>query len=368
MRNRFSLPLAVAALLAIATTGRSDTAALQIQHQSTPCFTPEHYPRIDATIEPADAVREARVVFHAVAAPYWYTVDMHREGDGWTAALPRLMADVSRFGYFITARGRAEGATTSGPDLRGRLPEVSAFIVDVKEACPNGALPSSAQGPQMVGVSAGAPRAIAGFEVEGIQAFVENVEEDVPAVQQAAPPPILTLASLPSSRVRIATLPPPQEKSAWLQEDGQSVTLKAEPEGEPLTRTKAGETLEGNLESLDGEMLVLSVHGLGRVVVRQQDVIGLEFRQPGSPTMGVVGGLAGIAAGFLTSALACVTIHDLCHSASPLLIGTTAGMVIGAAGAGASHWKTVPLLGKRTVALALKPERAGAAVGLRVSF
>ena len=84
-----------------------------------------------------------------------------------------------------------------------------------------------------------APRAIAGFEVEGIQAFVENVEEDVPAVQQAAPPPILTLASLPSSRVRLTTLPPPQEKSAWLQEDGQSVTLKAEPEGEPLTRTKA---------------------------------------------------------------------------------------------------------------------------------
>ncbi len=344
---------ATSMVVATSLAANAEDEAIRIEHRSAPCFARGGHPRIEARIGPAGEVEQARLLFHASASASWYSVPMLRRGELWTASLPRPAAALERFAYFITAQG---------PGSRGRLPEVSAFIVDVATSCPGESLPAAERGPRTLSVPAGVPRQPAGFELEGIENFVESVAE-----ADAAPPLVMPPLGL-LSYVRLSTVPPPGETVARLREDRRSVTLRDGETGELLTLAKPGRTIEGRLQAVEGGTLVLLVKGGGTQRVRQRDLVELAVRHRGSPAMAVVGGLAGIAGGFLATGLTCITIEDLCHSALPIWIGTAAGAALGASAGGADDWESLPLAHRGPVALTLAPKRTGVALGVRVAF
>jgi hypothetical protein len=342
-------------------TARAETTALRIEHKPMPCALASLYPEIEARIEPADDVEAAHVVFHAEDAALWYSVEMQRGRDTWTAALPRPQREAVRFAYYIAARGKTS---------QGRAPAKSAFIVDVSATCPEGALPGATHGPAELGVPPGAPRVPAGFDAEGISRFVESLAlEAAPGARESrvrpafsAPPPVPLL-----SRVRLATVAPPAAPIGVIRQDERSITTATEQEGKAVTLTRAGHKLEGQLESYDADgALLLQLPKAGRVRVRMEDLVSLEVRQSGSTGGTIVGTLAGASAGMLVSVLVCVTVTE-CGSAVPLWIGTLAGAGLGAS-AGAPSWKPVVLAERHALALTLEPRRAGAALGVRFAF
>ncbi len=323
----------VAALPAAGACAASET--LRIDHKTAPCAASGHHPRIDARIEPARDVRTARVVFHAAHSTSWYAVEMHPDGTGgFSGALPRAREEAMRIGYFIVA---------SGPEARGRFPETGAVVTDITPLCGAEGLPTAPTGPQALGLLGAADPDVRGFDVSDIPAVIEGIVEETPDSEAGQR---FQLAVAPLERVRLTTVSP-QGKGGWLRGDGR--------------------TLEGWFDTVEDGMVVLSVKGAGKVRVRQEDVVRIEVRKPGSSAMAAVGGLAGLGAGFLTSVLVCATA-DVCHDIGGIWIGTALGAGIGAMAGGAGEWQPVPLLRERHVSLALQPGRRGGAVALRVSF
>jgi len=339
-------------------TGAEPTA-ISIQHRPGVCFAVGQHARIEAAVEAAVEVETAQVFFHGADSTHWYAVDMQREGNAWVAALPRTAEGAERFAYYI--------AVQAG-EARARAPRSSAYIVDLSPSCAGMRLPVADEGPKTLGVGPLAPRAPEGFDVADVEAFVETGPgQPSPTVSAGPAGPMVVI---PFKRVRLSTVPPPNQGVERLEENGRSVTFRPDEGGEPLTRTKPGRFLHGEIESLEGDHLVLALAGGRKVVVRRQDLVTLEARQPGSPGRGIVGSLAGIAGGLLFTTLACVSIDDVCNSTTPFWLGAGAGAAIGAVAGGAPEWKGISLVPQRSgpVSLRLQPARAGAAVALDVRF
>jgi hypothetical protein len=335
----------------------AEAETLRIEHRSVPCAVAGQHPRIEATIEPATEVASARVLFHGEGAADWYALDMRRVSATWSATLPRPTAGAARFAYYIVARGQ---------ESHVRLPEASAFIVDVATTCPVGGLPVEAQSRIALGVPAGAPRLPKGFDARGIQDYLEYAPDDESA-PPAAPSASYAFPQLePMARVRIKTAPPPLFKEKVVREDASTVTVSVG--GQPRTLTKSGGELEGKVMSIEDGSLILSFSNSAKTArVRMQDIVSLQVQQPGSAALGAVGGLAGAAAGCVVGVLACVSVTD-CESVAPLWIATGVGAVAGAAMGGSPDWKSVILARQGAMALTLEPRRHGAAVGVGVSF
>ncbi len=355
--------------------------ALEIEHAPQPCAIDDAYPRIDARFPvPSNAERApetegagtsarsrragAQVRFRAEGSPDWYAVGMTPVGDHWSATLPKPQGPGTRFVYYLVA--------TSG-DARARLPQTSSFIVDVAASCPEGGLPTSESGPATLEVPLGAPRVPQGFSGRGISAYVEYVAPDRLVVERVPEAtfgaPLAALPIRPFARVRLTTVAPSAATSRGdvIWESASAVTLKG-PASSPITYSKTGSQIEGRLQAVEDDTLVLALKGGRTVRVRAGDVVGLSERQPGSPALGAIGGLAGAAGGLLVTALVCASAYDLCSSVTPFWIGTLAGAALGAGAAGAPEWKPVTLARRGRVGLAVAPRRHGASAALRFAF
>lgn len=193
-----------------------------------------------------------------------------------------------------------------------------------------------------------------------------------PAVAQETARPDNTLRQdwlLPyDATIRIRTVAPSIVTGQVLTEKGGRVT-KATPETEePITLSKPEAFIRGRLLAIEDDYLLVRVDGGATARVRRADLVTVEYRTKGSDAMGVVGGLAGMAGGFVAALLTCVAVEDLCDSTAPLWLGMAAGGVLGAAGGSQGNWVPVPVLSRGRVAVALKPASRGGSVGLRLSF
>jgi hypothetical protein len=130
----------------------------------------------------------------------------------------------------------------------------------------------------------------------------------------------------------------------------------------------SGVPIEGRLEAIEGGVLVLAVPGGGRVRVGERDITRLEVREGGSTARAVLGGLAGVSAGFVAALLVCISAHETCYDETPFMIGSALGAAIGVAAGGAPEWRSVSLWHGRSLALTLGPRPRGAALGLSLSF
>jgi hypothetical protein len=331
--------LAVVAADAGAEAEAGDAApALHIVHAPIPCALAGAHPRIDARIEPDREGLQPTVAFHAEGSSQWYAVPMHRVEGTWMAALPSPKAAGVRFSYFISVAGAA----------RGRLPEASAFIVDVADGCGAAGLPTSSRGPVEVRVPAGAALVPEGFETRGIERWLEQAAGETPPALQRQIVPSAFPALAPRSRLRVKVLDRPGDA--------------------PSTSPQPGTWFEGTLQAIEDDVLVLRAGGDSTLRVRAENLAGLEIREPGSVAIGSVGALAGAAAGFLGTILVCVSNDELCGSATPLWLGTIGGAALGGALGGSPSWKPVSVGHKHVVSLAVAPRPKGAAVGLSLAF
>jgi hypothetical protein len=365
MRSTASAVMVVSSAFAAAMVAARPTpcfaSEVRIEHRGKTCARPGEYPEIRAQIEPAGEVRSSRVIFHSWGSASWYAVDMRRAPDGvWSAPLPRPTEMVARIGYFIVATAEA---------AEERLPERSEISFDVTSACDGESVDTARHGPSMLGLVGGAGREVAGFDLDGVEGFTDNVQVETPAVSPAAsdafPLPVL----LPvGTRLRLSTIAPQLADGTPLRDDASSVTLMPQGNGEAVTLTKDGRKLEGQFVGVDRDTYVLSVRGVGRVRVRQQDVRSLELRDPGNPALAVVGGLAGLTGGLVTTLVVCVTADLPCGSGAAWL-GMLAGAGIGGVAAGGGSWRPVPLFAHPgRVSLALTPQERGVAVSVAVKF
>jgi hypothetical protein len=214
------------------------------------------------------------------------------------------------------------------------------------------------RGPQTLSVGPSTPRVPEGFDLSGVEASVEAQSEELPAAPLPADPhPPLVI--VPFKQVRLATVPPPPDRAQWLAETDRSVTLASDSEGETVTRTKKGRLLYGEVEALEDG---------GKAVVRQEDLVRLEGRQPGSTARAVVGGLTGLAGGFLLAAL--VSINADVDVPALFWLGSGLGAAAGVAAGGAPDWREASLVPQRAgqVSLQLRPARRSAALALSVRF
>jgi beta-lactamase regulating signal transducer with metallopeptidase domain len=112
----------------------SDTALSEwIVHEPFGCLIERRYPEIDATIEPASEVAEARLYFRSALSdePIWYWVKMTRNGGRFLGRLPKPQAVASPVRYRIEAR-RTDGRVASTE------PHVAVVAAD-ESRCPEGA-------------------------------------------------------------------------------------------------------------------------------------------------------------------------------------------------------------------------------------
>src|SRR5262245_36723510 len=75
--------------------------AATITHDAVGCVVAEEFPRFTARVSPPEAVGRARVLFQAEGDRHWYAVAMSREGEAFTAVLPKPKATLARFRYYI---------------------------------------------------------------------------------------------------------------------------------------------------------------------------------------------------------------------------------------------------------------------------
>jgi hypothetical protein len=75
-----------------------------IQHDEIQCLTHDHFPQVDAVIQPGDAVQTSRVYFRSDKYPDYYYVEMSKENptiDDFRAILPKPSPETERIYYYI---------------------------------------------------------------------------------------------------------------------------------------------------------------------------------------------------------------------------------------------------------------------------
>jgi hypothetical protein len=164
------LILIVCAAASVSAAARAGAA--EIEHKAIGCVVADVFPRFDARITPADTVARARVFFRGEGSG-WYSVQMTRAGDSFTAVLPKPKKSLPRFSYYVEAvdtalaanrtaehtASVADAAAACAPDMRG--PGTATTAVAILVEGPSGAAVIPA-GFSATGVSAAAPAAVPG--------------------------------------------------------------------------------------------------------------------------------------------------------------------------------------------------------------
>lgn len=113
------LTLSVLAL-AFSAVGRARAEDLSIEHRAVTCVAVDLYPRLEATIRPADNVASARLYFQGPRSSEWFWVAMKREGGVFRGVLPKPTRAIESFKYYVEATDRRM-ATRRTPDAEPRI-------------------------------------------------------------------------------------------------------------------------------------------------------------------------------------------------------------------------------------------------------
>lgn len=97
-------------------------AGVQIHHDAVECMVANQYPRLDASLTPADKVAKAHIYFKSNRSPFYYVI-MGKTG----ARLPRPSLDAGPITYYI------EGFTLGGGSVQSE--EINSRVVRSAEEC-----------------------------------------------------------------------------------------------------------------------------------------------------------------------------------------------------------------------------------------
>ena len=154
-------PAAPAAPLAPAPEAVPAQAGVAIDHKAVSCIVAERFPRMQACFSPTDRLSRARVQFRAGGTPHWYYVDMAREGECFSATLPKPKKQTKQIDYYVEAVDAAFSET--------RTPEHAPIVVGRQGECQDrvtAAMLSTAS--VVVGSVTGAPVLPVGFSTSGL--------------------------------------------------------------------------------------------------------------------------------------------------------------------------------------------------------
>jgi len=151
-------------LLGVAVLGAPAVVqATEIDHKAVGCVVAEHFPRLEARLNPADSVGRARIFFRTEGGPSWYAVAMKREGDVFLAALPKPKKSLKQFHYYDEVADKA--AATS------RTEEYATDVVAAAGGCSKGMMAGVMSAASiLLEVPAGAAAIPVGFSSAGVVA------------------------------------------------------------------------------------------------------------------------------------------------------------------------------------------------------
>lgn len=170
----------------------AERAQVAIEHVPVGCVPADRFPRIEARLTPPRGVRAAEVQFRAGRGGGWYSTPLKRQGDSWSAVLPRPKAGIGRIEYRIAASWQEAAASASASttyradgasDQAARVSPSPTYRVDVvsdPSACATTAL-LALQSTIEVRVPLGAPlvpAVPAGFDPVGVVAAQEREPGD----------------------------------------------------------------------------------------------------------------------------------------------------------------------------------------------
>ena len=98
-----------------------------IDHSSVGCIVAGHNARLEAYIEPAAQIAQARVYFRADGTEPWYYVRMEALGASFAGILPKPKKGLRRIDYYVEATGRDMSTA--------RTAEFKPIVVSSKGAC-----------------------------------------------------------------------------------------------------------------------------------------------------------------------------------------------------------------------------------------
>jgi len=143
-----------------------------IDHSGIECLTHDHFPRVDAGIQPGDEVQTSRVYFRSDKYPDFYYVEMTKEHptiDDFQAVLPKPGPETERIIYYL------ESVDTKFESLQ--TPEFAPEVIAAEECRRRGA-PAWFEGDPSIVIGATQPGAAAippGFQAIGITGFVNSL-------------------------------------------------------------------------------------------------------------------------------------------------------------------------------------------------
>jgi hypothetical protein len=143
-----------------------------IDHTGIECLTHEHFPKVDAGIQPGDKVQTSRVYFRSDKYPDFYYVEMTKEHptiDDFEAILPKPGPETERIIYYL------ESVDTNFESLQ--TPEFAPEVIAAEECRRRGA-PAWYEGDPSIVIGATQPGAAAippGFQAIGITGFVNSL-------------------------------------------------------------------------------------------------------------------------------------------------------------------------------------------------
>jgi hypothetical protein len=136
--------------------------AVTIDHQAMGCVVADHFPALQARLEPADQVTRARAYFRAGASPAWYYVEMKPHEGQYRGVLPKPKKSLKRIDYYLEVTDRAAGVA--------RTQEYSAEVLPDLGTCNGAMMAAGAVGTGSITVAAvgSAPAVPVGFSSTGI--------------------------------------------------------------------------------------------------------------------------------------------------------------------------------------------------------
>jgi len=139
--------------------------AASIDHKPVACVVAEQFPRLQARIDPADAIARAVVHFRSDPGRPWYVVAMEPDDSGtFSAVLPKPKKSLKTFQYYIDATDRAFASS--------RTPEQTTQVAGDRMECQGKTMAGTAGAVAsiLLEVPAGAAAIPAGFSSAGVVA------------------------------------------------------------------------------------------------------------------------------------------------------------------------------------------------------
>jgi hypothetical protein len=125
----------VNAAASTAQAAKTSSAPVAIEHDDVDCVVAGQHPKLSACFVPSADVARARIEFRSLDTEPWYYVELAREGDCYSALLPKPLKSSRGFHYFVDAINRDFGESREperAPD-RSHAVRVVAKEVDCHE-------------------------------------------------------------------------------------------------------------------------------------------------------------------------------------------------------------------------------------------